>query len=676
MIGSERNQAAVLQAQATDTVAQGFVPSIRTAAPGPGAIIFAIVLGAFWIGAAGAYVWGYFGPNALFRLDVQETALIAFAAIFPPLLMVVAAWAFTRGQALSATAEAFTDATDRLFSADETSSRTAARLGRTVRREIDALNAGLDGAFTRLRALETVLENQIAALDDAGARMGVRADNAATLLSQERERLESVVGGMSETASRTSETVAGRAAQLKAMIESAEGTLKTAGHSLDTQAASFRAAADAAAQAPHSAAVEIDNQAKRIEAVSDAAMVRAEFVLGRHERHRAAMGELLQRLKEEDAALEAALGAQHGAMEKALSVLGEQSHKMGVLADDADRRLELIMVNAASRTQQLSASFAREVEKLRDSSEHGTETLVKLAASLHDAGISAHTLIAQTVADSKTSAKSLVGEAMAECDKLLRMATLLATEAEDIKLSLSNAAADVEKHVLSLPGIARQEAQRVRDMVRAESEEILDISARTLSTIHARTAARAGARQQPGEMATPQQEVEGDGLMGLARRLTQRPRRKEIEQKSWNMRALLTAAETTDPQDAGFKPATAAALGALEAALADLAIDLEAIAVDAAPREEEWRRYLAGDRAVFVRRLADTIDTDSVDRIAHAYREDLRFREAANAYLAEFELLLARAREGDGDGLLMSTILGADTGKLYLALAYTLGRLS
>ena len=66
MIGSERSQAAVLQGQATDAIGTTPVPGTRSAAPGPGAIIFAIVLGAFWLGAAGAYTTGKEDGNGRF----------------------------------------------------------------------------------------------------------------------------------------------------------------------------------------------------------------------------------------------------------------------------------------------------------------------------------------------------------------------------------------------------------------------------------------------------------------------------------------------------------------------------------------------------------------------------------------------------------------------------------
>ena len=639
---------------------------------GLAAIVFALTLSAFWAGAAGAYLWGYFGPKGLATLDVQEVALFVAATFVPPLLFIAAAWALARGQAMGSAAEALVEATDRLFSVDETASRTAARLGRAVRRELDALNAGLDGAFTRLRALESVLENQIASLDEAGARVDVRGEALTARLIQERERIEGVAGTLADAAARASETVAGRAAQLKAVIETAESTLKTAGQLLDSQSVNFRQAANAAADAPHAAAVELDKQAKRIESVADAAMARAEFVLGRQERHRTAMNELMLRLKDESVAFENSLSAEREAMEKAIASLGGEAQKFETVTGDAERYLEVIMANAAARTSQLTQSFSREADKLKEASEGANITLVRLIDALHEAGAGAQTLIGETASQAKADTRALVGEAMAECERLLRTAGELSAEAGEIRTTLAKTVEEVERHLLSLPGIAQQEAQRVRQMVRAETEEILDLSARTLSTVHARTAAKTVSRQKSEQP----ERADADGLRGLARRLTQRSKRKpgEGEPKNWQMSALLAAAETGEARR-DLKPAAAAALGALQAALSDMAVDLDAITADADPHEEEWRRYLAGDRGVFARKLAASIDGEAVNRIATLYRENARFRESASAYMEEFEALLARAREGDGGGLLASTILSADTGKIYLAIAYALGRL-
>jgi len=674
IVGS--NQPVALQS--AETIGDSVARPVQRTEPrfGMGVIVFAGVLSAFWAGAAAAYLWGYFGPKGLSGLDVQELAMFMAATFIPPLLFIATAWALARAQQLSEAANALADATDRLFSADETASRTAARLGRAVRRELDALNAGLDAALSRLRALESVLESQIAALDEAGARTEVRGEAVAARLTAERERIETVSGTLSDSAARTAETVAGRFAQLKAMIESAEGSLKSASTTLDTQAAGFRAAAGAAADAPHAAAVELDRQAKRIEAVADAAMARAEFVLGRQERHRGAMNELMQRLKDESAAFESALARERSSIEKAIETLGGEALKFEHVTGDAERHLEEIMAAAAGRAAQLAANFTSEAERLKVASDAATATLAGMISALHDANAGAQTLIGETASEAKLNARALVGEAMAECERLLRTSGELSAEATAIRTTLAKTVEDVQQHLLTLPGVAQQEARRVREMVRTETEEILDLSARTLSTLHARSAPRSSAARNTQEPAQVEQP-EVESLLGMAKRLTQRSRRKPAESggdaKAWEMRTLLAAVETSEPRE--LKPASAAALGALEVALADLAVDLSAISSDAAPGEEEWRRYLAGDRSVFARRLADAIDDDTVNRVATLYREDVKFREAANSYLEEFETLLARAKEGDGGGLLTSTMLSADTGKIYLAVAYALGRL-
>jgi hypothetical protein len=387
------------------------------------------------------------------------------------------------------------------------------------------------------------------------------------------------------------------------------------------------------------------------------------------------MNELLDRLRDDSQAFEQALGTERAHLEQSLQALSAEAQTFETVTGNAERHLELMMSNAAARAAQLTANFVRETERLNEASETANKTLGAMIASLSQANGNAQALIGQTMADAKKHAKTLVGDAMAECEKLLRTSQSLTAEAESVRAALGKIVEDVQAHMVTLPGIAQQEARRVRDMVRTESEEILDVSARTLSTIHARTTARIA--RKPNEPAIVDQVDTSEGLLGLAKRLTQRQRKKpEAPPASmdgrWEMKTLLAAAGTEDAKD--LKPAGAAALGALEAALADMAVDLDGITTEGAPGDDVWKKYLAGDRSVFARRLAESIDDDTVNRIATLYREEPRFRDAANAYIAEFEVLLARAREGDG-GLLASTMLSADTGKVYLAVAYALGRL-
>ena len=647
------------------------VPRLKPSRFGTVALVSAAILSLFWIGVSAAFVWGWLGPVGLLRLPLSTMALVAAGTVLPPFLFLAVAAALARSVAMADSTRLLMIATDRLFAADETTANNAARLARAVRRELDGLNTGLDVAYQRMRTLEAVLEKQISTLDDAGARAQVRGDSIAARLNQESNRLETLGDTLTDAAGRASEVVAGRAAQLKATMESAEGTLKMATQSLDVQAASFRGAITAAAEAPLEAAKSLDAQSRRIEEVSDTAMSRAEFVLARQEKHRAQMHELAQKLKDESEIFEGALAQQRTGMESAIEALGGEARKFEMVTGDAERHLELIMANAATRASQLTGAFAREAERLKETSEAAAGVLAGLSAALKDAGDGAKTLIGESAAQAKHDARLLVGEAMAECERLLRTAGEMSAEAGKIRSLLSEITRDVEKHLIRLPGLAQEEARRVRQMMASETEQMLDLSARTMSTLHARSTQKIAAPDAAAPVKAA--EPEPEGLKSLARKLTSK--KPAATGQRWDMKTLLAAAEQGGDMRRSDKSLdNAATLGALELALADMAIDLSALD-ETQPGDEDWKRYLAGDRAVFARRLADTIDDSAVDRVTTLYRDDKRFHDAADAYLAEFETLLTRAKEGDGGGLLTSTLLSADTGKVYLAIAYALGRL-
>jgi len=651
--------------------ATALVPRLKPSRFGTVALVSAAILSLFWIGVSAAFVWGWLGPVGLLRLPLSTMALVAAGTVLPPFLFLAVAAALARSVAMADSTRLLMIATDRLFAADETTANNAARLARAVRRELDGLNTGLDVAYQRMRTLEAVLEKQISTLDDAGARAQVRGDSIAARLNQESNRLETLGDTLTDAAGRASEVVAGRAAQLKATMESAEGTLKMATQSLDVQAASFRGAITAAAEAPLEAAKSLDAQSRRIEEVSDTAMSRAEFVLARQEKHRAQMHELAQKLKDESEIFEGALAQQRTGMESAIEALGGEARKFEMVTGDAERHLELIMANAATRASQLTGAFAREAERLKETSEAAAGVLAGLSAALKDAGDGAKTLIGESAAQAKHDARLLVGEAMAECERLLRTAGEMSAEAGKIRSLLSETTRDVEKHLIRLPGLAQEEARRVRQMMASETEQMLDLSARTMSTLHARSTQKIAAPDAAAPVKAA--EPEPEGLKSLARKLTSK--KPAATGQRWDMKTLLAAAEQGGDMRRSDKSLdNAATLGALELALADMAIDLSALD-ETQPGDEDWKRYLAGDRAVFARRLADTIDDSAVDRVTTLYRDDKRFHDAADAYLAEFETLLTRAKEGDGGGLLTSTLLSADTGKVYLAIAYALGRL-
>lgn len=106
-----------------------------------------------------------------------------------------------------------------------------------------------------------------------------------------------------------------------------------------------------------------------------------------------------------------------------------------------------------------------------------------------------------------------------------------------------------------------------------------------------------------------------------------------------------------------------------------MAIDLDRFLEDDPPLEL-LRRYRNGERDVFARRLVTILGREQTERIGRKHREDAEFGETVDRYIQQFETLMEQTARSDRDNVLVDTYLTSQTGKVYIALASAIGRLS
>ena len=106
-----------------------------------------------------------------------------------------------------------------------------------------------------------------------------------------------------------------------------------------------------------------------------------------------------------------------------------------------------------------------------------------------------------------------------------------------------------------------------------------------------------------------------------------------------------------------------------------MAIDLDRFLEDDPPLDL-LRRYRNGERNVFARRLVQILGREQAEAIGRKYAEDAEFRETVDRYILQFEALMEQTARSDRENVLVETYLTSQTGKVYVALASAIGRLS
>ena len=248
--------------------------------------------------------------------------------------------------------------------------------------------------------------------------------------------------------------------------------------------------------------------------------------------------------------------------------------------------------------------FGREAERVKETADSAATSFSRVVEGLREAAESARVLIAETRRIPSAAPRISSAKPWANATSCLRAASSVAEQAEKARAILAKAAEDAERHIVSLPGIAQQEAAHVREAMRQETELMLDMSARTLATLQSRVQKRAarafgrGASSAPRAAARAAAGAASEGLRGLARRITG-GRTQAQEPKSVRSRAINGRTFWPPPRKAAnTKPRAEVQRDARLAAerlwpnLPSISKSLRATRSDPAL----WRRWLDGDQ--------------------------------------------------------------------------------
>lgn len=679
------------------------------------------IASAFWAGAVIAFVLGVYQSDVQRILDLPVYLHAGFVAalVFPIAMFWMWAVVARRSEAMQLVTEDISIIALKLTQPEESAAREVMRVGRAVRREVDSLNKGIENALGRVRSLESILDERTAAIERATQDATSRVDFIRNSLREERERLGELALSLHSEADMIAETVSSRVQMVKAAADSAANDLRSAQGSLDKQIESFKIAANAAAEGSRLASREIEREATRFESSAEAALARAEGLQQRHEKQRAQLLDAVDRLKKEGETIESTLERQRGNIERLLNMLSVQSAKIDEVATEGGRRVEGLATSFAVRIEQIGQTFARETEKAKIAGETANATLEEASRAVQ---VSAERARLAIVTESKEAAKTLeetATTAAGASSKMNQSLTELKSVANVAFEAVDSAAQRLKRMMSEMPGEAGQHAQRIRSLLEQEVNALISLSDRIVESgkeiknlsappppperivervierrpepiverVIERRAEPIAPSVEPIPQLRPQIYSNGSGQNGqgpvdpdsknwlnFARRLAKGEKKPEDGAGQWRLSSVLAAADKAHTETVTNARLNAMSTRVVET-LESLAVDLDR-ALEDDPPIDLWKRYLAGERSVFARRLVTVLGRDAQDRIAQKYGADTEFKDYADRYMRQFERLLEEASASDRDHVLAEGYLTSQTGKLYLILASATGRLS
>ena len=352
-----------------------------------------------WMGLLVAFSYGFYveGARNLTLSPATWAGLIA-ALLVPVAFIWFGAIVLKRLLDLNDTSLRLATISRELTDPGTTAANDVAKLGATIRKELNSLNRELDTAVSRVSELESRLKQHTTMIDETAKRVDKRTGDIASRLTEEREKVDAVTRSLSAEAKLIGETLDMQAFAINKASTEATSALAQANEDLSTRTIGLDKAAGEAAATTKTIAEDIERETGKLENVSASARSRAEAISTRYAEQHKAMAETL---------------AQHGEQQTKLQAAMEQQQQLvNGMAETVARQVKRIEESVAQAT----GEFSNAIDEARDKAADAGMSFEDRAKAISEAADAA----ADRLGAAADAVSLLSGEAQEDLENQMR----------------------------------------------------------------------------------------------------------------------------------------------------------------------------------------------------------------------------------------------------------------
>lgn len=385
-------------------------------------------------------------------------------ATLVPILILLIGYIMSRQLAMMEAAETIARAAQQFMSPDEAAEGNVRSVGLVVREQMDAMNAGLDDALTRLATVEAMIRQHVEVIESAGASVENRASGAVMRIADERTRLIELTEHLNRQAD----------AFATAIAEKAQASIEAL-HSAD--------------DLTERAQAQLEERLLRLENAAQKALVSfnslSEALAAADETMRATAGAIEVSTTETKAATERAIRASEAAAESAARNAANVGASAARAAEEAKKAADAAIETAAESVARIGERAQRASEEAKRAADEAIENSAREAERAARAAYEAAEREAQRIAE---NASRLLGDvqkstgdllsrvstdteqAAAAANKLSESAQKSAEIAARASADVVKASAEAEAHAQNALAKSEESAKRIEERNKALAE--------------------------------------------------------------------------------------------------------------------------------------------------------------------------------------------------------------